>query len=166
MARQVEHGREGVLLLRDPGHRFHVDRMQGEDGRRQIRPGHRQPAQDQRHQHGRGGVQQDVHQVIAERGVAPEPVLDPERAVQQRIVLLRGPESNQMRYSPCHDRSSGRVTWASSSQMKPALPGRLVGQKDREHQSQRPDPIPPVERLNCNADRLLSSESLPSGFRC
>ncbi len=37
------------------------------------------------------GVQQDAHQVIAEHGVAPQFVFDPESAVQQRVVLLGAP---------------------------------------------------------------------------
>ena len=40
----------------------------------------------------RDHVQHDVHEVVAEHGVAPEARLDPERAVQERIVLLRGAE--------------------------------------------------------------------------
>ena len=94
--------------------------MQGEDRRRQIGPGNVQPAQDQRHHDGRRRVQQDVDQVIAERRVAPEPVLDPEGAVQQRdSIAAWRPGSNQMRHSRATSASSGRVTCASSSQMNP-----------------------------------------------
>ena len=87
---QVENAGEGILQFRDPGHRFHVHRMKCEDRRRQVRAGDRQATQDQRHHQGCRGVQEDVHQVIAERRVAPQLVLDPEGAERQRVVLLRG----------------------------------------------------------------------------
>ena len=33
-------------------------------------------------------MEQDVDEMVAERGIAPEPVFKPERGVQERVVLL------------------------------------------------------------------------------
>ena len=35
-------------------------------------------------------MQKNIEQVIAQHGIAPEPVFQPERAVQNRIILLGG----------------------------------------------------------------------------
>jgi hypothetical protein len=51
----------------------------------------RAAAKQQAEQGGGGRVQQDVDEVIAERGVPPEPVLEPESRVEERVVLLRRP---------------------------------------------------------------------------
>ncbi len=131
---QVEHGREGVLLLRDPGHRFGLDRMQGEDGGRQIGPGNRQPPQDQGHQKGGRRVQQNIHQVIAERGVAPQPVLDPEGTVQHRVILQRGAhvEPDPPQSIPGSQVGQGDVLVVVPK--NPALPRGPIDRQHREHQ--------------------------------
>jgi hypothetical protein len=51
---------------------------------------HRKAAQHAEQQAGREGVQGDVDQVIPRSRVAPHPVLQPERAIEGRVVLLRG----------------------------------------------------------------------------
>ena len=51
-------------------------------------PGNLEPPQDAEQQDGAEAVQEDVDEVIAGDGVAPEAVLHPERRVQQRVVLL------------------------------------------------------------------------------
>ena len=56
--------------------------------------------------------------MIAER-VPPQPVFHPKGAVQQRVVLLGRPQSNQMRASRATSGARGAVTWWSSSQMNP-----------------------------------------------
>ena len=146
--RQVEHAGKGVLQLRDPGHRLHLHRMQGEDGRRQVRPGDRQPPQDQGHHQGRQGVQPNVHQVVAERRVAPQLVLDPEGAVQQRVILLRGPEvePDPVQSLPGTQFGAGYVRLVVPDES--ALPGRLINQEHRDHQGGRKEPVLRPESLS------------------
>ena len=45
-------------------------------------------AEDQRKQAGRGRVQRDVYQMIADHRIAPQLVFQPKRTVQHRIILL------------------------------------------------------------------------------
>ena len=120
--------------------------MQGEDGRRQVGPGDRQPPQDQRHHQGRQGVQDDVHQVIAQRGVAPQLVLDPEGGVQQRIILLRGPqvEPDAVQSVPRAQFGAGHVRVIVPDES--AVPGRLICQEDRDHQGDEEQPVPWTKR--------------------
>ena len=87
---EIQHGGKRVLLLGDPGHGFDAYGMQGEKQRREPGAGHRQPSQDHAEQAGGGGMEQDVEQVVAQRRVTPQAVLDPKRRVQERVVLLRG----------------------------------------------------------------------------
>ena len=51
-----------------------------------------QPPQNEREQQSRGCVQQDICEMIAENGVAPKTMLDPERAMQDGIILLHRPD--------------------------------------------------------------------------
>ena len=73
--------------------------MQREDHSCEQCAGHREPPQDEHNERGRHGVQRDVRQMVAEERVSPQPMLEPERGVQQRIVLLRradlGPDAPQ-----------------------------------------------------------------------
>jgi hypothetical protein len=85
---QVEDRGQRVLLLRDPGDRLHADRMQGEDRRGDRGAGHVEPAQHEEQQYGRQGMQGDVDQVVRRLRIAPRNVLDPERGMEQRVVLL------------------------------------------------------------------------------
>ena len=58
-----------------------------------------QPPHHQHKQPGARGVEEHVDQMIAEGGVAEDPVLKPEKTVEQRIILLRrgevGPDAHQ-----------------------------------------------------------------------
>ena len=85
---QVEDSAQRALLFRDPGDRFHAERMQSKHQTGEPRPGKSQPPGDLHHQASRQGVQGHINQVIEENGVAPDRMLHPERAVQQRIILL------------------------------------------------------------------------------
>ena len=60
-------------------------------------PRDRQSPQDRRHHQGSRGVQEDVDQVVAERGIAPEQVFDPECAMKEGVVLERRPDWNHIR---------------------------------------------------------------------
>jgi hypothetical protein len=85
---EIENGRKGVFLLRDPGHGLNGDGMQREQQCGEPHAGDPEASQDGSDEAGRGRVQEDVDQMIAGRPVAPQAVLDPECRVQQRIVLL------------------------------------------------------------------------------
>ena len=96
---QVAHARQHVLALGDPGHRLDVHRVHGEQRRREpgawdAQPPQREPG-EQRHR----GVQQHVGRVVAGRRELPQPVLEPERGVDQRVVLRDrarlGPDARQ-----------------------------------------------------------------------
>jgi hypothetical protein len=84
---EVEEAREDVLAFADPRDRFDVHRMHREDGGDQ--PGRRyvEKQEDSPEQHGAGGVQEDIDDVVARRVCAPELVLDPEKRVRDRIIL-------------------------------------------------------------------------------
>ena len=88
---QIAHERKRVLLLGDPRHGFHMHGMEREEQSRVPGPRHGKPLQDPAAKHRRSGVEQQRHQVITERVVAPEAVLNPEKTVQQRIILLSRP---------------------------------------------------------------------------
>ena len=51
------------------------------------------------------------------------------------------PTSNQIRYSPCQDRSSGRVTCASSSQRSPPCQAGWYTKENGDHQGGCQQPI-------------------------
>jgi hypothetical protein len=53
----------------------------------------KEPAKDEREEHGRGGVEEHGDDVVARGVVAPELVLHPECAVKERIVLLGRPDA-------------------------------------------------------------------------
>jgi len=75
-----------------------MDRMQGEEqGCDPFSAGiaprvcdGEQPLEDEGQQDGAQRMEQDGYHVVAERVVAPEPVLEPECAVEEGIILLRG----------------------------------------------------------------------------
>ena len=98
-----------------------------------------------RHHQGRRGVQEDVHQVIAQRGVAPELVLEPEGAVQQAGSIAASPR----RRTRCGTvRAKSAVRGGLRGVVvpdEPALPGRLVDQENRDHQGNRKDQAPMLE---------------------
>ena len=85
---EVEDRGEGGLLFRDPGDGFDADRVQSEDESGQPCAGDRQAAYDEDDQAGGGGMEEDVHQVVAQDGIAPEAMLKPESAVKERVILL------------------------------------------------------------------------------
>jgi len=84
--------------------------MQREDDGGEKRTGNREPPKNDRQQPGRRGVENDVYEVIPDRGMTPQLVHEPERGMGQRIVLLRGTnvEPNKC-HKPVVDCSSGRV---------------------------------------------------------
>jgi hypothetical protein len=90
-------------------------------------------------------VLQDVDEVIAGHGVAPEPVLDPEGRVQERVVLLGGAE---VRPDP---REPAQRTKIRPRQVRVVVPLELargrgqVGEEDRGQES-ADDPPPVVAR--------------------
>ena len=109
-------------------------------------PGNLQPAEEDRRQQGRQSVQEDVHQVIAERRIAPEFLFDPEDAVQQGIVLLRGPgfKPDPMQPIQASQRRGSHVALVVPD--KAAVPCGLVGQENGRRQGRREDPISPPEK--------------------
>ena len=66
------------FLLGDPRHRFHCNRVQRENQRREPGPGYRQATEQNPSETRRGGVKDHVDQMVAEGRVAPELVLQPE----------------------------------------------------------------------------------------
>jgi len=64
--------------------------MQGEEGGRQPGSRHWQSLQDHPHQGGVEAVQQNVHEMIAQRVQSPELMLQPERGINQRKILRLG----------------------------------------------------------------------------
>ena len=70
--------------------------MQGEDRRGQPLPPESPPAKDRDDHQRRPAMQDNVHQMIAERVVAEDYVFDPKSAMHERIVLQRGAVSNQI----------------------------------------------------------------------
>jgi len=61
------------------------NRMEREDRGCEDRSRHGEPPERERHHRRRAGMQDEIHQVISAGVVAPEAVLHPEGAVQQRI---------------------------------------------------------------------------------
>jgi hypothetical protein len=82
-----ERGGKQVLALARPRHRLDLHGVDGEDGRGEPRAGHGEPHEEPPREQHDGGVRRDVHRVVAGRVEAPEPVLDPERGVDERVVL-------------------------------------------------------------------------------
>ena len=64
--------------------------MQREEERGEPRSRDGETAQHEEEQKRGGRVQHEVDEMVAERGVAPEAVLEPERGMQERVILLRG----------------------------------------------------------------------------
>ena len=64
-------------------------------------------------------MQAKVHQVIAEHGITPEPVLEPEYAVQQGVILPRGAQVKPDLAQSVPRAELGSGTCQSSSQMRP-----------------------------------------------
>ncbi len=62
--------------------------MEGEEEAGQPGAGQRETADEKNDKAGAESVQQDVEQMITDDSVAPDAVLQPEGAVEQRIVLL------------------------------------------------------------------------------
>jgi hypothetical protein len=87
---QVEDRREGVLLLRDPRDGFDAGRMEGEGAGRKERARDREPPKSHPQEPGRGPMQRHVEPVVAGSRVSPKAELQPERAVEEGVVLLGG----------------------------------------------------------------------------
>ncbi len=76
-AAQVQEHRQRVLALGYPGHGRDVDRVHGEDRRGQDGSRNAQPRQHPPQQHRAQGVQQHIHQVVAQRVRPPQPPFQP-----------------------------------------------------------------------------------------
>ena len=138
---QVEHERERVLLFGDPRDRLDVDGMEREDRAGEPRALDGEPLGERDDEARRDHVQHDVHEVVAEHGVAPEARLDPERAVQERIVLLRGAE-----LGPNAAQSIERAE-RGPGDMRVVVPDVLTeerGPVDEEGQAEEQQPAPGV----------------------
>ena len=90
-------------------------------------------------------MQNEVYQMIAERGIAPQLVLDPERAVQHRVVLDGGPhvEPGAVQSLPGAEFGARDVDVVVPEES--ALPGGLIGQEDGGDQRSRKEPLPARE---------------------
>ena len=84
-----QHQAQDVFPFGDPGHRFDHHRVDGEDGCGQPSARHFKTQQEPPKEHGRRGVQEHVHQVIAYGVEAPQVILEPVAGVHQWIILLR-----------------------------------------------------------------------------
>jgi len=138
---QVEDGGKRVLLLRDPRDGFHADRMDGEGKRRQERPGHRKAAQRQVEEPGGGPVECEVGQVITRRRISPHAELQPEGAVEDRVVLLGRPG-----LEPDPPQAAQRVQLRADHMGvvvpdKTGAPHALVDKKGGRHQEEADQPI-------------------------
>ena len=73
--------------------------MEREEQRGEPRAGDGEAEQERCEEAGSGGVKEDVDEMVAERGVAPEAVFEPERGVEERVVLLGcaglGPDADE-----------------------------------------------------------------------
>ncbi len=143
---QVPEERKRVLLFRDPRHRLHIDRVHGEDQARQqrdrvgaiTRPGDlrrgcrgdvsKQPPHHQHQQRRARGVEQHVHQMIEERIDAEEPVLHPEKRMQERIVLLGGAE-----LGPDADQTVERLECRLRDVVR-VVPNKVIPQRRQVHE--------------------------------
>ena len=139
--RQVEDQRQRVLLLRDPGDRLHADRVDGKKQPGNAGPRDIEAPEDQYQQACRGGVLQNIGEMIAERCVAPQPVLDPERGVKQRVVLLGGmgvgPDPPQSRAGL----QLGPGDMGAVIPDQPSVEGRPVACKRQPQDQRRSPPI-------------------------
>ncbi len=135
-----EHSRQRVLQLGDPGDRLDVDGVQGEHGRGQQRPLDLQRPEDREEQQRRGEVERDVDEVVPERVVAPEPVLDPEGGVGERVVLLGRPELEPDSPEPV-ERLQLRTRHVRGVVPEPlAVPGRSIREERHDQQDQQEKP--------------------------
>src|SRR5579871_3805930 len=85
---ETESRRKGVLLLADPCDRFDAYRVERKNQAGKAGAGQGEPARDGHDQAGRSGVQEEIDPMITGGGRAPQAKLQPECAVQQRIILL------------------------------------------------------------------------------
>ena len=102
--------------------------------------------------------------MVAQGGAAPEPVLDPEDAIDQRIVLLGG-----ARLDPSADQAGEGMQFGSGkmSLVIPdglSVPGGVVGQQGRNDQ-QKPGE-PDCRTANDNRMRAWSAPSSPGRGFC
>src|SRR2546425_184124 len=92
-------------------------------------------------QHGRGDTQGAVHRVIAQRGGSPQPVLDPEGGMHERVILLGGfqVEPDTREAVPGSEIGVGYVGPVIPE--NPTVPGRSVDDDDRGQQRGDEEPI-------------------------
>ena len=125
--------------------------MQREHERGEPCARHGKPSQNQPDQPRGARVQNDVHQVVAERVIAPEPVEDPERRVSDRVVLLCGadlePDAPQaVQRSQIRSRDV-RVVVPEQS----AVPRWRVGDERRDEEHREGEPHRAVAPSACAA---------------
>src|ERR1700722_18160307 len=115
-------------------------------------------------------MKREVGQVITEHGVAPQPMLKPEGAMQQRIILLRGPHLEPDAPKPMQRLEGGTRNMTVVIPQKPAIQRRPVGDqhdaKTEDREASVPDSrrhrriIPPApESPSANVNNLLRSVS-------
>src|SRR5579872_992758 len=88
--RQIKDTGKRALLLRHPRHSLHADGMQGEDKPGQPRSAQSQQSDNRDDETSGEAVFKKIGEVITQNSIAPEAMLDPERGMQQRIILMRG----------------------------------------------------------------------------
>ena len=84
--------------------------------------------------------------MIAESGIAPKPGLNPKGAVQQGVILLRGPKVEPYTEEPVPGTQFGAGHVGAVIPDEPSLPGRLVDQEHRRNQSDDKEPVLQRER--------------------
>ncbi len=124
--------------------------------------GNRQLSQNQIDQTSRRGVQRQIHQVVSQRMIAPELVLDPKGAVQQRIVLLRRPhvepDSSQTRWRAQVRPGNVRIIVPDEAALQGREESRANGDNHQRH------PAPPSQCLRMPRGSLhgvFTSVALP-----
>src|SRR5579872_1027187 len=88
--RQIKHSGKRAPLLRHPRNSFHADGMQSKNKSGQPRSAQFQQSDNRYNKASRQTVFKKIGEVITQNSIAPEAMLDPERRMQQRIILLRG----------------------------------------------------------------------------
>ena len=136
-----------------------MNRVQGKDGRRQERPGHLEQPQYSEEQQRTTAVQQNVDQVIPQRRIPPEPVLGPEAAEGQGVVLLRGPW-----FKPDAGQASQRTEFRPGDVRvvvpdRLSEPGRPVSDERGRNQKQTSQPLPMAPTGRVQSRRGNSSHS-------
>ena len=116
---EIQHAGQRVLELGDPRDRLDVHGVEREQEPASTAPGTASRAQQEGQEKRRQRVETDIDEVIAERVLAPESMEQPERRVDDRVVLLRRADLEPDSAQPVSGYSSGFVMWPSSSHNSP-----------------------------------------------